>query len=151
MLFAGRWPVEAAAALAAGAALNWPVIGHMVRCGATLPAVFFVAFMLGARAGRRDRLLGMGFLVVSLFCQSSSDPQLGGPKVLILLVPVASGFLIAGALLRARNAVIAGLRARTAELREQRERNAELAVAADRARIAGSSTASCATGSTGSP
>ena len=137
VLFAGRWPVEASAALAAGAALNWLVIGHMVRCGATLPAVFFVAFMLGARAGRRDRLLGMGFLVVSLFCQSSSDPRLGGPQVLILLVPVASAFLIAGALVRSRNAVIAGLRARTAELREQRERNAELAVAADRARIAG--------------
>jgi len=138
VLFARRWSVEAAAALAAGAALNWLVIGHMVRCGAGLPAAFFVAFMLGARTGRRDRVLGMVFLVVNLFCQSSSDPQLaGGPKVLILFVPVSVGFLIAGALLRARNTVIAGLRARTAELRVQREKNAELAVAADRARIAG--------------
>jgi signal transduction histidine kinase len=137
VLFARRWPVEAAAALAAGAALNWLVIGHMVRCGAALPAVFFVAFELGARAGRRDRVLGMAFLVVSLFCQSASDPRLAGPQVLILLVPVSAGFLIAGALLRSRNAVIAGLRARTAELRVQRQRNAELAVAADRARIGG--------------
>ena len=137
VLFAGRWPVEAAAALAVGAAVNWALIGHMVRCGASLPAVFFVAFMLGARAGRRDRVLGMAFLLVSLFCQSSSDPQLAGPKVLILLVPLSIGFLIAGALLRARNAVIGGLRAHTAELREQRERTAALAVAADRARIAG--------------
>ena len=137
VLFARRWPVEAAAALAFGAALNWLVIGHMVRCGAALPAVFFVAFMLGARAGRRDRVIGMGFLVVSLFCQTSSDPQLVGPQDLLLFVPVAVGFLFAGGLLRSRNTVIAGLRARTAELREQRERNAELAVAADRERIAG--------------
>jgi len=137
VVFARRWPVAVAAALAAGAALNWLVIGHMVRCGACLPAVFFAAFMLGSRAERRARVLGMTLLVVSLFCQSSSDPQLASPKGLILLVPVLVGFLVAGALLRARNTVIAGLRARTAELREQREKIAELAVAADRARIAG--------------
>lgn len=137
VLFARRRPVAVAAALAAGAAVNWLAIGHMVRCGACLPAVFFAAFMLGARAGRRDRVLGMGFVVLSLFCQSSSDPQLNGPAVLILLVPVSVGFLIAGALLRARNTVIVTLRTRTAELREQREQNAALAVAADRARISG--------------
>src|ERR1700761_1975161 len=46
---ARRCPVAVAAVLAAGAALNWVVIGPLVRCGTGLPAVFYVAFVIGAR------------------------------------------------------------------------------------------------------
>ena len=41
--FARRWPVAVSAVLAAGVAVNWVAIGHLVRCGAGLVAVFYTA------------------------------------------------------------------------------------------------------------
>jgi signal transduction histidine kinase len=137
VVFARRQPVLAAATLAAGAALNWGLIGHMVRCGAALPAAFYVAFTVGSRSARwRDAVLGMALLVVNVACQAYSDPQLGS-GVLVYMVPMATGFMIAGRLLHSHSVAVAGLRARTAQLHEQREQNARLAVAADQARISG--------------
>lgn len=137
VVFARRWPLLAAASLAAGAALNWLAIGPMVRCGVTLPAVFFVAFAVGSRChGPSRTVAAAAFLAVSLLCQSYSDPQLGGPAVLELMLPIALGFGVLGRLLRARDAILVRLRTRTSELREQREQNARLAVAADQERIA---------------
>lgn len=136
VVFARRWPVLAAGSLAVGAALNWLAIGPMVRCGVTLPAVFFVAFAAGSRCNRPSRAgLATAFVVVSLVCQCFSDPALG-PAALELLLPIALGFGILGRLLHARDAVLLRLKMRTTDLREQRERNARLAVAADQARIA---------------
>jgi hypothetical protein len=137
VLFARRSPMLAAATLAVGAAINWLLIGDLVRCGAALPAVFFVAFAIGLRCPRRQALVGLALLAVNIFCQGLSDPQLGGPAVLVFMLPIAIGFMVAGFLLRQRNEAVAGLHARTEELRQQRQRNAELAVAADRARVAG--------------
>ena len=126
-----------AAVLAAGAVLNWALFDHMVRCGVALPAMFYVAFVVGWRTiGWRPAALGMALLLVNLVFQAYSDPQLGGPGVLVLMVPVAVGLLVAGRLLQRRNAAVVVLRARTAEARELREENARLAVAADQARIA---------------
>jgi signal transduction histidine kinase len=137
VLIARRQPLLAAALLAAGAGLNWALYDNMVRCGAALPAVFYVGFVVGSRT-RTWLQLGAGFalLAVALLCQSYSDPRLAGPGVLVLMVPVTVGFIIAGRLLRARAATVVRLRAQTAELREQRERTARIAVAADQARIA---------------
>ena len=121
---------------------------RLVRCGAALPAVFFVAFAIGLRCRRRQAIVGMALLAVNIVCQGYSDPALAGEKavtsplleasaILVILLPISIGFMVAGLLLRQRNATVASLRARTEELREQRERNAELAVAADRASVAG--------------
>jgi signal transduction histidine kinase len=137
VVFARRAPVLAAATLAAGAGLNWGAIGSLTRCGAGLPAVFFVAFAIGSRCRQRQAaLLGAALLVVNLVCQGYSDPQLGGPGVLTLMVPIAAGFFAVGRLLRARTAMVGALRVRTAQLRAQREQNASLAVAAEQARVA---------------
>jgi signal transduction histidine kinase len=137
VVFARRAPVLAAATLAAGAGLNWGAIGSLTRCGAALPAVFFVAFVIGSRCRQWPAaLLGGALLVVNLVCQSYSDPQLGGPGVLTLMVPITAGFFAVGRLLQARTAMVAALRARTAQLRAQREQNAGLAVAAEQTRIA---------------
>jgi signal transduction histidine kinase len=136
MAFARRSPLGAAATLAFGGAFNWIVIGHMVRCGATLPAAFYVAFMIGSRSIRRSQTVtAMALVAVNIFCQSVSDPRLGA-GVATYMVPIAIAFLAAGRLLHGRNATVAQLRSRTAELRDQREQNARLAVAADQARIA---------------
>jgi signal transduction histidine kinase len=129
-------PVAIAAVLAAGAILNWALFDHMVRCGVALPAMFYVAFVVGWRTiGWRPAALGMALLVVNLVFQAYSDPQLGGASVLPLMVPVAVGLLVAGRLLQRRNAAVVVLRARTAEARELRQENARLAVTADQARI----------------
>jgi signal transduction histidine kinase len=137
VIFARRQPLAAAATLAFGAALNWALIGHLIRCGATLPAVFYVAFVIGSRCQRRDVVIGIALLAVNLVCQGWSDPKLGSPSVAIVMVPISLAFMGAGRLLRSRNAKISELEARTAELRAQRELNAKMAVEADRARIAG--------------
>jgi signal transduction histidine kinase len=133
---ARRQPVVAAAVMAVGAGLSWGLFDNMVRCGVGLPALFYVAFVVGSRtAGWRPAALGMALLFVDLICQAFSDPQLGGASVLPLMVPIAVGFLVAGRFLQRRNAAVIVLRARTAEARELREQNARLAVAADQARI----------------
>ncbi len=139
VLFARRNPMLAAATLAFGAVVNWLFIGHLVRCGAALPAVFFVAFAIGLKCHRRQAIVGMALLAVNILCQGYSDPQLASAKagILLLMLPISIGFMFAGLLLRQRNDAVASLRARTEELREQRERNAELAVAAERATVAG--------------
>ncbi len=96
-----------AAVLAAGAVLNWALFDHMVRCGVGLPAMFYVAFVVGWRTiGWRPAALGTGLLLVNLVFQAYSDPQLGGPGVLVLMVPVAVGLVVAGRLLQRRNAAV---------------------------------------------
>jgi signal transduction histidine kinase len=137
VVVARRQPVLTAALLAAGAGLNWALFDHMVRCGAGLPAVFYVAFVIGSRCPAwRDTGFGLALLGANLVFQAYADPNLDGPGVLVLMVPITVGFMISGRILQSRNVAAERLRARTAELREQRERNARLAVAADQARIA---------------
>jgi hypothetical protein len=138
VLFARRKPVLAATTLALGALVNWWFIPHMVRCGAALPAVFFVAFAVGLRCRRRPAVVAMALLAVNIVGQGYSDPNFANVKgaLLVLMLPISVGFAVAGLLLRQRNSAVATLRARTAELRDQRERNAQLAVAADRASVA---------------
>src|ERR1700761_5514702 len=132
---ARRYPVPVAAVLAAGAALNWGAIGHLVRCGTGLPAVFYVAFVIGARCRWRPVVVGLALLAGNVVCQAYSNPQLG-PGVLVYMIPITVAFAGAGRLLAARNAAVARLRVRTTQLRAQREENARLAVAADQSRIA---------------
>ncbi len=136
VVLARRRPVAVSAALAVGAGLNWVVIGHLVRCGAGLLAVFYTAFVLGARCRLRFAAMGLGLLAVDIVCQAYSDPRLG-PGVIVYMVPIAVAFAAAGRLVRSRNATVAQLRISTAELRAQREENARLAVATEQARIAG--------------
>lgn len=137
VIFARRAPLLAAAALAAGAGLNWWLIGHLVRCGAALPAIFYASFVIGSRYERRRAAFGIAAVAVAVVCQGASDPQLGSPSVAVIMVPLALVFCGLGRLLRSRNATVRELRERTVELHEQRERTAQVAVEADRARIVG--------------
>jgi signal transduction histidine kinase len=137
VVFARRAPLLAAAVLTTGAGLNWWLIGHLVRCGAALPAVFYVAFVIGSRCERRRAAFGVAVVAVGIVCQGASDPQLGSPSVAVIMVPLALVFSGLGRLLRSRNATVSELRSRTAELHEQRERTAQVAVDADRSRIVG--------------
>ena len=135
--FARKRPIAMAGALLAGALINWGAIGRYVRCGGTLPAVFYMAFVVGSRCQGRNRFIGEALVIGSILVQCESDPQLYPIGTAILFIPVSLAFLGAGYLLHRRNTTVEALRVRTAELQEQRERNANLAVEADRARIAG--------------
>jgi signal transduction histidine kinase len=135
--FARTRPLVVAGVLLAGALINWGAIGHYVRCGATLPAVFFMAFVVGSRCQGRDRVMGEALVIGSIVVQCESDPQLYPIGNALLFIPISLAFLGAGYLLHRRNVTVEALRTQTTELHEQRERNADLAVEADRARIAG--------------
>jgi signal transduction histidine kinase len=135
--FARKRPLVVASVLLAGALVNWGAIGHYVRCGATLPAVFYMAFVIGSRCQGRDRFIGEALVIGSIVVQCESDPQLYPVGNALVFIPISLAFLGAGYLLHRRNVTVEALRARTMELHEQRERNANLVVEADRARIAG--------------
>jgi signal transduction histidine kinase len=135
--FARKRPLVVAGVLLVGALINWGAIGHYVRCGATLPAVFYMAFVVGSRCQGRNRVIGEALVIGSIVVQCESDPQLYPISNALLFIPMSLAFLGAGYLLHRRNVTVEALRARTMELHEQRERNANLAVEADRARIVG--------------
>jgi signal transduction histidine kinase len=135
--FARKRPLVVAGVLVAGALLNWWAIGTYVRCGATLPAIFYMAFVVGSRCHGRERAVGEGLVICSILIQCESDPQISPLSNAILFIPISLAFLGAGYLLHRRNVTVEALRVQTAELQQQRERNAHLAVEADRARIAG--------------
>ena len=131
-----RNPLAAAAAVAAGAALNELVIGPMVRCGPGLPAVFVIAYFAATRLDWGRLAVATAFCLAAVDLQSHYDPNLGGSGFLVAGVPVVLATCLAGRLARSRALAAAALRERNAELREQREQTAQLAVAADRARVA---------------
>jgi signal transduction histidine kinase len=135
--FARKRPLIVAGVLLAGALVNWGAIGHYVRCGATLPAIFYMAFVVGSRCQGRNRVIAEALVIGSIVVQCESDPQLYPISTAIVFIPISLAFLGAGYLLHRRNVTVDALRARTLELHEQREQNANLAVEADRARIAG--------------
>lgn len=134
--FARKRPLVVAGVLLAGALINWWAIGHYVRCGATLPAVFYMAFVVGSRCQGRDRVIGEALVIGSILVQCESDPQISPISNAVLFIPISLAFLGAGYLLHRRNVTVEALREQTRELRQQRERNATLAVEADRVRIA---------------
>ena len=132
--FARRAPLAAATVLAVAAAANELFFGHLVRCGAALPAVFFVAYLAGRACAGRTRVLVLAGVLASTVIQCLYDPRLGAP-VIVLMAAVGGVFAGAGILVRRRAGLVAELRRRTGQLREQREQTAALAVAAERSRI----------------
>ena len=107
--FARRWPVQVALVIAVGAALNWVVAGHLVRCGVALPVLFYVAFLIGERRlGWLPSLVGVIATLVNLTCQAYADPVLG-TSVLSYMVPVTLAFTAAGVLVGLRRQTLAAL------------------------------------------
>jgi signal transduction histidine kinase len=132
--FARRAPLAVAAILAAAAAVNELFFGHLFRCGAALPAVFFVAYLAGRARVGRTRALVLAGLLVSIVFQCLYDPRLGAPEIVLMAV-VSGVFAGAGILVRRRAGLVTELRHRSRQLQEQREQTAALALAAERARI----------------
>jgi len=127
-------PLAAAAVMAAAALLNGLVFGPMVRCGPFLPAVFLVAYAVGASCDRARSAAGGLLCAGAVVAEAFYDPQIEG-QGLVAVLPVLAAFYAAGLLVRARTQTAAALRGTSAELRRQREETARLAVLADRARV----------------
>ena len=127
-------PLAAAAVMAAAALLNGLVFGPMVRCGPFLPAVFLVAYAVGASCDRARSAAGVLLCAGAVVAEAFYDPQIEG-QGLVAVLPVLAAFYAAGLLVRARTQTAAALRGTSAELRRQREETARLAVLADRARV----------------
>jgi signal transduction histidine kinase len=129
-----RAPLAVAVVLVAATLLNGLIFGSLVRCGATLPVFFLVAFAVGVRYERARAAAGLALCAAAAVAEGLYDPQIGG-QGLVFVLPVLTGFFVAGVLVRARTRTAQELRARSAELRRQREQTADLAVLADRARV----------------
>jgi hypothetical protein len=129
-----RAPLAAACVLAAAAVANGLVFGSMVRCGATLPAVFLVAYTIGVRYERARSAVGLLLCAGAVVAEALYDPQIRANGLVVVLTVLAA-FFAAGRLIRARNATAEALRGKSAELRRQREETARLAVLADRAHL----------------
>jgi hypothetical protein len=127
-------PLTAAAVMAATALLNGLAFGPMVRCGAFLPAIFLVAYAVGARYDQTRSAVGLLVCAGAVVAEALYDPQIEG-QGLVTVLPVLAAFFAAGLLVRARMQTAAALRGTSAELRRQREETARLAVLADRARV----------------
>jgi hypothetical protein len=132
--FARRAPLPAAATLAAAAAANELFFAHLIRCGAALPAAFYVAYVAGRACAGRPRALTLAGVLSSVVIQCVYDPRLGAAVIPVMVV-VSGVFFAGGVLVRHRSALVAQLRRSTEELRGQRERTARLAVAAEQARV----------------
>jgi signal transduction histidine kinase len=132
-----RFPLTAAGILAAGAVANGLAWGHLVRCGGGLPAVFLVAYSVGARRDRARAAGGLALCAINVVAQAYWDPRLG-VTVLGLMLPVLIAFFATGRVGRSREQAAQVLRQRSAALRRQRERTARMAVLAERGRVAAS-------------
>ena len=131
-----RWPLAAAGAATGGIVVSVLATGSMVRCGAALPAAFFIAYANGLRQDLRPAIAGIVVVLGNVAVQAFNDPNLGRPP-LVVLGPLTLGFWASGRLVRSRQVMTAALRLKTRELRQQREATAALAVANDRARVLG--------------
>ena len=134
VVFARRAPVAASLIIVLAAAGNVLVAGQMVRCGVSLPAAFWIAFMLGYSSRGPRAMAGLGLVFAALAVHAWTDPAIE-PGILVAIVPVAGGLCAAGYACRTRNEAIQQLTARNLELAQTREQAAELAVQMDRVRI----------------
>jgi Histidine kinase len=127
-------PIAAAGVMAAGALANGLAFGPLVRCGVALPAIYLVAFAIGARYPRRLAAAGLLLCAADVVIEGYYDPRIGWSG-LTAVVPVLIAFFAVGWLLQQRDHTARTLRARSAELRRRREERAQLAVLADRAQL----------------
>jgi hypothetical protein len=83
-------PLVVAGVMAASAVLNGLIFGSMVRCGATLPALFLVVYAVGARCDKTRSNVGLLLCAAATFAEGISDPQIGA-KGQVVVLPVLAG------------------------------------------------------------
>lgn len=134
VIWARRSPLTAAGVVAVGSVVNWLAVGSLVRCGPSLPAAFWIAFVVGRRTSGRRGQVALCLVLIDIVGQCLSDPQLGA-AVILGMGPIAAGFALAGRAITGRAQTIRAIEAQNAAILKTRDRTAALAVATDRERI----------------
>jgi signal transduction histidine kinase len=134
VLWARRWPIAATATVAVASLVNWLVVGHYIRCGAALPAAFWIACVVGLRVRSRLWQVGMGLLLIDVLAQCFGDPQLDPPTI-FAAGPITVGFWFAGRTIGARADAVRRVAEKNAEIVATREKTVRLAVDLERDRI----------------
>ena len=131
------WRRDLTAALAvmvAAMAVHLVAFGHVVRCGAGLPTVFVVSYLVGHRYERRQGLPALALAAVYSALVLAWDTA-AGPEILPVVLLIQAVLWGVGQVVRSRSALADQLRARTHELQALRDERAALEVADDRARV----------------
>jgi signal transduction histidine kinase len=134
VVWARRYPLPAAGVVALGAVVNWLIVGHFVRCGAAIPAAFWLACAIGLGLRGRRAAAAMALVLIDLQAMCLADAALI-PAAIIALAPAAIAFWFAGRTIRSRSEAVERLAKQKAELADTRESTARLAVDNDRRRI----------------
>ena len=135
VLWARRSPISAAAVVAVASLTNWIFVGHYIRCGAALPAAFWIACVLGLQVRDRRWVVGLGLIFIDLLVQGFADPQLTPPTI-FAAGPIAIGFWFAGRTIRSRAEAVRQVAEQNKEIAVTREKSVQLAVDRERERIA---------------
>ncbi|MEO6999638.1 MAG: hypothetical protein ABI112_16280 [Terracoccus sp.] len=134
VVVARSYPLPATVFAASAALTNWVVVGEYVRCGAAIPAAFWLACAVGLRLRARPAAIAMGSVLVYLFAMCNADAALI-PLTFLPLAPAAAGFWWAGRTIRSRNDTIARITEQNVQLVAARRRTAQLAVLNERQSI----------------
>jgi signal transduction histidine kinase len=110
------------------------LFGHDVRCGAGLPLVFVLAFLVGLGYERPRSLIGLG-LIALLTAAVLVEDSAAGPGLIPVALVLAGGVWAIGRVARNQSLLSRELRSRSAELQALRDRRAQLEIADDRARV----------------
>jgi signal transduction histidine kinase len=135
VLWARRSPLTATAVVAVASLANWIFVGHYIRCGAAIPAAFWIACVLGFQVRDRRWIVGLGLIVIDLLVQGFADPQITPPTI-FAAGPIAIGFWFAGRTIGARADAVRQVSERNKEIAATREKSVQLAVDLERERIA---------------
>ncbi len=134
VLWARRYPLAAAATVAAGGLVNWLFVGEYIRCGAAVPAAFWLACAIGLRLSGRRATSALVLVLVGLQAMCLADAELIAISVIPLGLMVLAFWLI-GRTIRSRSETNRCVAAQNAELAATREKTAQIAINSDRLRI----------------
>jgi hypothetical protein len=134
VLWARRYPLAAAATVAAGGLVNWLFVGEYIRCGAAVPAAFWLACAVGLRLSGRRATSALVLVLVGLQAMCLADAELIAASVIPLGLMVLAFWLI-GRTIRSRSETNRRVAAQNAELAATREKTAQIAINSDRLRI----------------
>ncbi|MFT4008979.1 MAG: hypothetical protein QM655_02945 [Nocardioidaceae bacterium] len=110
------------------------LFGWITRCGAGLPLLFVLAFLVAISYDGRRAWLGLGLVGLLAVAVGILDATTGS-GVMLLSLPVALGVFVIGRAVRHRMNLSRQLRRRNEELRQLRDDRVRLEVADDRARL----------------
>jgi signal transduction histidine kinase len=136
VVWARRFPIAMAGVFAGASVAGWAFTGVDGRCGATLPAAFWIACVIGLRVRDRRAALGVALVIVGICAMGRVDANMDFSSAFAMMAPITIGFWFGGRTIRQRADAIRRVSEQNAQIAATRERTAQLAVQTDRGKIA---------------